>query len=344
MPFDGRRQTPPLITAEHVASIAAEPDPVLRNVRITQSYHDLSVAIGAHLGHRDACWSAFAVWASKSAGRYIRGEWLRPELRRVLAQLELASEPRIAAVDEHVRGLLADGNQLVYADIAPVFVQLLELLHTPEPERPARLAGMLAGFVPGPVEHGGQDALGRALRAFVDAAARPEGPRRAQAILLANLLIGAHEQYRLQDVLAGVLDVAWTLTPMSATPWQREVRRRFAGWLRQRLTRRAVRLRLPGTVLAVGRDVPPLADGAMFPADLRRVEEPELEALLRRFDRTPNTTEGSAAADWSDYGDRMNYVVDMFRSRQQTESLWHPPFTSHQAAAIRDGHVPAGVL
>ena len=58
----------------------------------------------------------------------------------------------------------------------------------------------------GPVEEDGQAALSRALRAFVEAASLPEGPERAQRILLGNLLIGAHEQYRLQAQIVGALD------------------------------------------------------------------------------------------------------------------------------------------
>jgi hypothetical protein len=82
----------------------------------------------------------------------------------------------------------------------------------------------------------------------------------------------------------------------------------------------------------------------MFPEDLRRVSHPELRAVLARFDRSPNTTRGSAAADWGDYGDRMNYVVDLFRSRQQARELVSPPFEPRQAAAIRAGYVPTGPL
>lgn len=344
MPFDGLPRPLPLITIKQVSRVARRPDPVLRNLQITQSYHDLNLAIGRRLGQRDACWSAFGVWASKTAGRFIRGQWLRGEIRRVLERVGRAHARRLDLVDHRVRACIAAGNQRVYAEIAPLFVTLASVLDAPAEARPALLAHALERLRPGPVEDGGQGGLAQALRASVEAAALPDGPARAQRMLLASVLIGAHEQYRLQAVIEGALDAMWHAVPPPRGAWQRQVQRQVAAWLRQRLTRWMVRLGLPNATLAVGRDVPALPDGTMFPADLRRVIMPELQAVLARFDRTPDDIEGSAAADWSDYGDRMNYVVDMFRSRQQTPSLWHAPFEPPQAAAIRDGHVPAGRL
>ena len=66
--------------------------------------------------------------------------------------------------------------------------------------------------------------------------------------------------------------------------------------------------------------------------------------MVDELDYTPGTTQGSAACDWTDLGDRMNYLVDFFRSRQQERELLEPPFTPRQAAAIRAGEVPDGPL
>lgn len=317
---------------------------MLRNLQITQSYHDLSVAIARHLGRGDACWSTFGVWASKTAGRFIRGEWLPGSLRQLLARLGSGNASWVEGIDERVRSHIAAGNRKVYAELGPLFVELVRLLDVPAVDRSAALARSLERMRPGPVERDGQDALAQALRAFVEAASLPKGPARAQRILLGNLLIGAHEQYRLQAEIIGALDVAWEMVPVPRGAWRRELRRRIAARLRQQMTSLMVRLGLPELSLAVGRDIPALPDGSMFPADLQRVIHPELHAVLARFDRTPNTTDGSAADDWGDYGDRMNFLVDMFRSRQQIPSLWRTPFEPRQASAIRAGYVPAGTL
>jgi hypothetical protein len=207
VPFDGQQSPFALVSAEQVSSIARRADPVLRNLQITQSYHDLGVAIAERVRGRDACWTGFAVWASRTAGHFIRGEWLPDALRRVLARLRPGRGRGIEVLDERIRSHLAEGNRKVYAEIAPLFVELVRLLDLPAALRPAALHRSLESLRPGRVEEGGQAALSRALRAFVEAASLPEGPERAQRILLGNLLVGAHEQYRLQEQIVGTLDV-----------------------------------------------------------------------------------------------------------------------------------------
>ena len=56
--------------------MAAVADPVIRNLRITQAYHDLSAAAAGRIGPT-ANWCTFATWASKQAGRTIRKEDLQ---------------------------------------------------------------------------------------------------------------------------------------------------------------------------------------------------------------------------------------------------------------------------
>jgi len=61
------------MTPDDVDRIAAVADPVIRNLRITQAYHELSAAMAARLGPL-ANWCTYATWASKQAGRTIRKE------------------------------------------------------------------------------------------------------------------------------------------------------------------------------------------------------------------------------------------------------------------------------
>lgn len=65
---------------------------------------------------------------------------------------------------------------------------------------------------------------------------------------------------------------------------------------------------------------------------------------MATLDRTPNDTAGSAARDWGDLGDRMNLIVDLFRTRQQDRVLYDQPFTFMQVEALRQGQVPHGRL
>jgi hypothetical protein len=98
--------------------------------------------------------------------------------------------------------------------------------------------------------------------------------------------------------------------------------------------------------MRVSRDVPRL-NGASFPKTLQTIEMPELERFLdgpQGWDRTPDSLTGSAAKDWTKLADRMNYIVDLFRSRQEDPNLFTAPFTDTQTSAILAGHVPAGQL
>ena len=67
------------LTPEDVDRVAAIADPVIRNLQITQAYHELSAAAAARLG-QVANWCTFATWASKQAGRTIRKEDLQRSL------------------------------------------------------------------------------------------------------------------------------------------------------------------------------------------------------------------------------------------------------------------------
>jgi hypothetical protein len=51
--------------------------------------------------------------------------------------------------------------------------------------------------------------------------------------------------------------------------------------------------------------------------------------LVAVWDRTPDSTHATAAADWSDLSDRMNFILDLFRSYQADERL-----TTHPLAGL----------
>ena len=61
-------------------------DPVLRNLHITQRYHELASDLRDAGVGEDATWCAFAVWASKTAGATIRGEVLPARVKQLLVE------------------------------------------------------------------------------------------------------------------------------------------------------------------------------------------------------------------------------------------------------------------
>src|ERR1700722_13705117 len=89
-----------------VADIAAMSDPVLRNLWITQRYHELSVGLRDAGFGEDATWCGFAVWASKTAGSTIRGDELPGRVRALLASTEV-TQGALHRFNSGLRGWLA---------------------------------------------------------------------------------------------------------------------------------------------------------------------------------------------------------------------------------------------
>src|SRR3712207_2285506 len=73
-----------------VQRIAAIGNPVLRNLEITHCYALLAAAVAQRTGE-GANWCTFATWASRQAGRTVRGEDLLDTLAR---RLQAGPSPR----------------------------------------------------------------------------------------------------------------------------------------------------------------------------------------------------------------------------------------------------------
>ncbi|HYQ14586.1 MAG TPA: hypothetical protein VEQ58_02475, partial [Polyangiaceae bacterium] len=217
---------------EELRKIAALDQPILRNLLITQRYHDLSQLLTTVLGPSNANWSTFATWASKTAGQSIRDEEVPPELIEFLqreAQLRsrldhfyesLGPFARLAprldpfdlarAIIKEVARQIAEGNLRVYAELAPLFAEFAAAFADPTARSSAALANFLAKLRPGPAEQGGQASLHQAFQSYFSAALPGSESERVQLILFGNVLIGLHEQTRLQDNIAGALDAPFS--------------------------------------------------------------------------------------------------------------------------------------
>lgn len=373
-----------LTTLERVREVAQNPDPVVRNLQITQSYHELSTALYACFDGPDLNWCAYATWASKQAGVFIRNEEVPAELRQFLG-LErrpsgllrwfrpdhwLSSRPFLTFVRCTVHDVsrhVAEGNRLVYARLAPLFARFLEIArnakaHPHKEPAPKALDRLLATMQQNPDT---DESLTIAFKGYYAALFEPDIDRRAELIFEANARIGLHEQIRLQEAIQGALSAPVRralndpLRPLLGLSmprfWRRLaarlIQRLLAGpirrfedrWLRL-ATAHLMSLGVPDGRLPLSVDIPPLADGSMFPKELRTLELPSLEVFLNDLDHTPNTTHGSAAQDWTDLGDRMNFIVDYFRSRQHQQALLKPPYSPLQVRAILRDRIPSGAL
>ena len=360
-----------LTTPEAVEAVIGNPDPVIRNVQITQSYHELNLAVDRHLADANISWCAFATWASKQAGQFIRNEEAPPKLRRFL-QLDVSdAQPWYASLTlyrllrskpilrylrctvEDIGFHLGEGNHLVYAKLAPLFARFLVLIREPQQPHPEQFNAFLAtierDFTTG-------EEFKRAFTHLYAALFDSDAKRKAERIFMSNILIGLHEQTRLQDAIESAvtapitrkldaLDQRWWLPGIGL------VRRIFASVIRdfeddwQRLvTELFLLLTLPNMRFDLSEDLPPLPNGDLYPPDLQTIVQPEANALIAELDYTPHTPRGSGARDWTRLSDRMNYVVDFFRSRQQEITLRDDPFTPEQVQLIRAGRLPGGPL
>ena len=238
--------TPDLPTPDEVERIAAVGDPVMRNLQITECYSRLA-AVMRERGDPCSNWCTFATWASRQAGRTIRGEDLLAELQRELGRDAEVLHPVDALWRTLVRrGLfnresrlgrlvaelhtpfdafelasdaVARGNRKVFAEIG------LRVRALPERVRRGRGARLRRRRRLPRRAAAGRPARGPALPApglhpLSAAALRARCRRRAELVVLANLEIGLHEQTRLQPEIGAALDAAAT----TGRPAQRQSR------------------------------------------------------------------------------------------------------------------------
>jgi hypothetical protein len=379
------------LDAAGVEAVAAIPDPVLRNLWITQSYFELNTRLQQAVGGADRTWCGFAVWASDTAGQSIRGQELphlvvqltdqvpehlvdlarvnrrlRP-LRAVRASQPVSDDPLQRAVRDALADVsrhIAHGNTLVYLELGPLLVAFVERCEAGDP------ATMTSDEVQRLLEAAAGEALDpdlvQAFEWWRTAIVTADDQTRAFAVLAANVLAVAHEQQRLQPDIAAAMNVGLLMAAgiiHQVTPrWMPHVLERLVARLvgkplqrvatrlwQQTTTELLLTLRMPGQVLRLHHDVPPLPDGQRFPPVLAELlDSPEeiamAVAVYRTWDRTDGSGERSGAADWAELHQRMSYIVNLFRGRQRDASLAAHPFTEAQLTAMRAGQVPDGPL
>jgi len=371
-------------------AIAAVQDGVLRNLYITQRYHDLSLALSRTLGGPDVNWSTFATWASKTAGQSIRNEEIPPFVNDLVGEAEddvmhpfgkigaaiheiapttgFHASFLLAPVQETlgtVSEQIAKGNRKVFAELAPFFQLFVDQMRVAPPPSTDGLAVLQRRLA----ADGSQALLGTAFQAYFDAMVENDPVEKARLMLLGNCRIGLHEQTRLQPEIEGAMDAPVDvilrkhLHASLGTGAGRGLFQRLVDAVEEPLvdltnvvedlweriaTRYLMTLALPGgSQLPLGRNIPKDASSPDYvPAPLQNITAPgQLLELLREYDRAKGATDvGSASVDWRVLEDRMNFIVNLFRSRQQAPELLGEPFSDDQRAAILAGQVPGAGL
>ncbi len=372
------------LTEAAVEAIAAIEDVAVRNLWITQSYADLAHRLLEVLPP-DQTWCTFAIWASNTAGKSIRGA----ELPRIVSQVLLGADAHISEAvrktnwctaalqrlgvlhplqHSHLEHLvaqavgqvsvrIADGNTLVYRELAPLFVRFLDRIDEAGPAGFDELDAALDSI--GIPSSTAAPEVREAFQNFGLALAPGADPSdRAQYVLAGNIAAVAHEQRRLQaditDALdAGLLDFGNDLCGTVHGQWAEELLRPLGAEIRAHITphleaiwqeiatHTLMTLCLPDETLDLGRDVPRLpGQDTLFPPVLVCLNQPMLCALMAEWDATNGTGVGSAAHDWANLHQRMSFIVNLFRSRQQFLHLTTPPFSSNDLAWMDDDELP----
>jgi hypothetical protein len=382
-------------TTEDVARIASISDPVIRNLNITQGYYELSQAMSKYTDGNPN-WCTFAVWASKQAGQSIRKEDLSrtfeqlfhnsPEITLMLKTLSQHSDviknlPEVKAVSsliikflspdsafEHSAQAVAEGNKKVFAEIGGEFARFLSIFKDENDFTEENISKFCLAFKPGNPPDG-QLMLKDAFISYFEARKQTDEKVKAEMILYSNLLIGYHEQTRLQPQIVEALNAAFTNEDEIKSNLLRELLPGF--WLRIRyyiskflrskmpldeaidqllnLAKQKVRevitdcmmtLFIPtNELLKLGKDLK-----ENFPESLSHISDQKLKELLRKIDPTPDSLKESGAKDWGDLSDRIHFIADLFRAYFEHHQLYGQPFTDEQVKVLKEGGRPDGML
>jgi hypothetical protein len=325
---------------------AVDETSVLRNLLVTQGYHELSHGFARMLGPDNVTWFSFASWSSKTVGGF----------------LQCPCWPNA------LRSFLSKGNTEVFRELEPLFGKFVRLFAEDREPDAAKLEWFLSDLQAGAsvpdrvqtdphtrelllVARGGQSLLAEAVRQYYAAKFEPNPKRRAEKILLANAHIGVHEQTRLQTYIRGALHApVRAFVPPSPRAAARQVACRHAqAMLRRIATDQFLSLKLPDSHVRLGRDLRATPGQPLFPRMLEQIEHPELGSLYARYARNSTRppvgiAHGTAAQDWGSLDQRMRFILELFRSRQQNQRLLEPTFTCTQVEAMKLGRIPDGPL
>ena len=181
---------------------------------------------------------------------------------------------------------------------------------------------------------------------------------RSQRILAGSLQLGAHEQHHLQGAIAGSMDMGINqsaalyrkrlvsesgaiarLEPSIASALDPVVRATGDLW-GDLMTKLLGTIETPDGTLLLDHDVPPIPGQPFTPPEIEPVVVDDLATLLARFDRSDGNGVGSAAADWVNLDDRMNFIANLFVSRHHRSELFQAPFNGAVVSDIEAGRIP----
>ncbi len=367
-----------------------------RNLQITQAYSELSNAMASRTGVI-ANWCTFATWASKQAGVTIRGEDLQrklldelsgdPEIKTILKLLLyyaknsgagtsnnnihiIALQKIIATAQENTGNAVSRGNKKVFEEIGKEFARFIATCLNDEKYDESSISNFRKDLRQGQPPSG-QDYLAKAFTYYYRAIFEPDIKSQQELFLLANILVGYHEQARLQPEIAESMNAgrinAEKLKIHLTDILVRDKTAKgkvtyFFNWLsgqtnlfkktvenlvlhtetkmRQVITKNLMTLYLPPeSFLELGKDLL-----LPHPDNLRELSNPVLIDFLQQVRPSPESIDGAGCTDWSNLRQRIHYIANLFRCYQEKTDLFRAPFSEDQINTIKNGGVPDGIL
>ncbi len=382
-------------TVEDIVRIAGIRDPVIRNLNITQGYYELSQAMSKYTDGNPN-WCTFAVWASKQAGQAIRKEDLSrtfenlfhnsPEITLLLNTLSQHSDviknlPEVKAISgfiikilnpdatfKHSAQAVAEGNKIVFSEIGGEFARFLSVFKDENDFMEENISQFCSAFKTGNPPDG-QQMLKDAFTTYFEARKQTDEKIKAEMILYSNLLIGYHEQTRLQPQIVEALNAAFTNEDEMKSNLLRELLPGF--WLRIRyyiakllqrklpldeaidqllsLAKEKIRLVITEFMMALhipDEELLKLGEDLKrkFPQRLEHISSSTLKELLNKIDPTPDSLKESGAKDWGELSDRIHFIADLFRAYFEHRQLNSQPFTDDQVKVLKEVRKPEGKL
>ena len=300
------------VTVDYCHRVAAVRNDRVRNLLITQAYHDISREMARVIGLFHMNWCTIACWASKRAGQTIRGEDVAGQraLVGVLERVPIRAPPSLDVATEITSTAIAVGIRVVFEEVARAFASFLETFGHDNAPDAAKLEAWAERFVVGAPETGGQDPLRRAFELYARARFETDMNKKAEHLHAANIYVALQEQTRLQSRIAAGMP----------------------GGSSYLITKIMLTLNVGATVShRLGYDLP---TDAPFGRYLDTIEDRELTELIARFDPEPDSTRGSGAHRWDRLEDRMHFIVDLFRLHASDAQLFAAPFTVSEWAGL----------
>jgi len=359
-----------------IDQILNQEDLVLRNLQITLGYYRIAQGLRNFIGGNDVNWFCFGCYASKTAGQALRHELLPKQLKRavlhmsgykntnhffdVVLQKVYKGDPSeeenlFAEALAEVSLSVSEGNYLIFSELAWPYSHFLETFSEDLQPDWQKLDSFLDTYLdPRPIEDGGQAYLRQAFKAFFSARFETDPKKKAEWVLLGNLMTGYHEQIRVQPLIDQGLAAPFDVFAEKLMPEDEEIDtlieeawKRFLDYARLIVLRTFTDLwmayALPGNQMRLGQDVA-LPKTFDFPDELLTLENQTTLEIVRRFDKDLNKLSGSAADNWGNLNDRMTFLADFFRSHQRYAPLFAPPFSDEQMRSILANRVPEGPL